>query len=746
MLTAAAVMLVDHFVPLPGLLRLGLLAGWVVLGAATLLVGLLIPLRQRLEPADLAAVIEKKYPELAERLTTTVELAGTTDEFHGSPALIALLVSDTAQRTSRLDFLPAVSGRAALVLGAAALAVFVLALSPAVVWTHEVANLGQRFFFAWNPATWAAPKMAVPYDLDVPTKDIVTARGRPVMFSVRVLPHHDNVALPSRSTLILIDDNGQETRLPMVADHQDAFKLEHKVTRDGRYRIEAGDAVSATYAIEAIVPVELAEDSPRVTITAPRYARETILDEHLLGLVDLSALKHSDVKLDFRFTRPAVAAFAEWTVTEIKEAADGSEPEPKTTTLPLALADDRRSATLVLPAVVSVVHICIVLEAEHGIRTELDAKALTVRVDQPPQVIRFSGKDELKAILPYERLPLEITAGDDIGVAHADLEYRVNNEEVQTEAMTLTGANRQEATAKHLFQLAAKVKEGDEISYRLRIQDNLPVEYGGPQSVYYPAERWLKLKVVKQGVPLREQEIIAQRDDINKRLDALKTELLREQRGVYKVRQESRNHPALPAEQAENIKQLRQDNRANENALHELAREANTTPALERIAEQAENIADREMRQSDAALQDAADKKKESAQRDNEFQTADKALTSAVAKLEALKKANDKLAQDRLDQMKVEMLADREKQLAERAAELAAKDAVRDPAAKQELEKVKREQAEVAAELQRLTEQSEPLRQALDHARAEEAKKLSAHAEELAEAQRELAKAMKETN
>src|SRR5581483_9901187 len=415
------------------------------------------------------------------------------------------------------------------------------------------------------------------------------------------------------------------------------------------------------------------------------------------------------------------------------------------TTLPLVLAEDRRSATLTLPATVTGTY-RIVLEAEHGIRTELDARTLTVRVDQPPQVVKFTGKEELRAILPYERLPLEITAGDDIGVARADLEYRVNGEDVQTEAMTLVGANRQEATAMHVFQLAAKVKEGDEISYRLRIQDNLPAEYGGPHTIYYPADRWLKLKVAKQAAPLRQQEIIAQRDDINKRLDAIKADLLREQRGVYKVRQESRNNPELAAEQANNLKQLQQDNRASENALRELAREAYTAPALERLAEQARNVADREMRQSDTALQNAADKQKGAPQRDNEFQSADKALTAALDKLEAMKKANDKLAQERLDQMKVEMLADREKQLAERAEELAAKDAVRDPTAKQELDKIKREQAEVAAELQRLTEQSEALRQALDQARAEAAKKLAAHAEELAEAQRELAKAMQQTN
>src|SRR5262249_13512395 len=73
LLTGAAAMLADYLLALPALVRLALCAGWFLLGAGTLLVGLVLPLSRRLDAADLAAVVEQKYPELAERLTTTVE-------------------------------------------------------------------------------------------------------------------------------------------------------------------------------------------------------------------------------------------------------------------------------------------------------------------------------------------------------------------------------------------------------------------------------------------------------------------------------------------------------------------------------------------------------------------------------------------------------------------------------------------------------------------------------------------------
>jgi hypothetical protein len=732
LLGGAAALLADYLLTLPTTIRLTLFAGWLALGTATLLAKLVFPLLRRLDPADLAAVVEQQYPQLAERLTTSVELAGTQDELHGSPALIALLVSDTAQQTAHLDFLAAVSARRTIATVVAAATLFVLLLSPAVVWPQATVNLGQRFFCAW-----ITPAKSVPYKLDVPTGNVLTARGQPVVFRVRVQPHYETAPLPKSSVLVLLDAEGQEKRLPMVADRNDSFSLEHKVTHNGSYRVEAGDAVSETYEIKAIVPVELAEDSPIITIAPPTYARETILGESFKGIVDLSALKHSDVKFDLHFTRPAVAAHVEWTVNEIVEAPEGNKAVPRTVTLPLPLSEDRRSATWVLSALASGSY-RLVLEAEHGIRTELDARTLTVRSDQPPQVVKFAGKEELQAILAYDRLPLEIMVGDDVGVACVDLEYTVNNGALKTEALALAGANRQETTAKHVFQLAGKVQEGDDVSYRLRIQDNLPEEYGGPNTIYYPTGRWLSLKIARKATPLREQEIVAQRDDLAKRLEAIRTDLQREQRGIYKMRQESRDIPALTSDQMKDLEKLRQANRATENALHELAREANAVPALERMAGKAQAIADREMRQGDVALRNASSKK-QAAEREAELQNADKSLTSALQKLDELEKTNEKLAQARLDQQKLEALADREKQLASRAAELAAKDPVRDPMAKQETESVKRAQAEVAAELQRLSEQSETLRNALKGASAEQAKMLAEQAKGLAKAQRELA-------
>src|SRR4051794_11736510 len=75
LVTGAAALAADYFLDLSPAVRGGLLAGWAGLGLVVVVCGILVPLSRRLDPAALAAVIEEKYPELGERLTSSVELS-----------------------------------------------------------------------------------------------------------------------------------------------------------------------------------------------------------------------------------------------------------------------------------------------------------------------------------------------------------------------------------------------------------------------------------------------------------------------------------------------------------------------------------------------------------------------------------------------------------------------------------------------------------------------------------------------
>ncbi len=661
---AASAMLADYWLDLPTQTRQIVLVTWLAVMIAWLLRGVIVPLCRRIDAATLAAIIEEKYPELGERLSSTVELVDASEKGHGSPLLIALLLEETAVRSELLDFFSAVPARRTAVLITLAAATLLLIAAPAMFWPQQFQELAQRFFRPWD----------------------ITPIETPV--NIEEIP-----------------------------------------------------------CVPAITPVELAADSPTITVTPPIYARSVKQTETFHGLIDLAPLQYSEIRFDFRFTRPAVAAYLEWTTASGACQRPGvSNQGPDTLRSPLTLSKDRQAASLTIPALRDGKY-RLILEAEQNVRTELPGGTIHVQIDQPPTVQRFTGKAESRSVLPYERLPFEIEAADDIGVASIELEYRVNDGETIRQPLKLAGTGGtgvSPVVARHVFELAGKVQENDRFSYRFRVSDNLPKEYKGPHVIFYPTDHWWTLRILRQGDTLQQKEILAQRDEINRRLQAIRASLQQEKRDVERVKQELRRQEPLPPDPLDSTKQLQRENQANQKSLREAAELAEATPELQPVAELARDVANREMNKSQQALEQTS-RQSAPTERERQFRTADKQLDSAIKRLEELKKTSDRLAQERLNQAKLEMLAQRETHLAEQAAELLGKHPVLDPKARELAEKLKREQAEATGELERLTQQSEPLKQSLQQAQQEEARKLAQRARELAKAQRDLARAEEES-
>ncbi|MFL5241446.1 MAG: hypothetical protein ACJ8FY_05005 [Gemmataceae bacterium] len=725
-LVAGAAVLADAWLELPSAVRVALLATWLGLGIGAAVLGLIVPLVRRLENATLAAMIEDRYPELLERLTSTVELTGPVDIHHGSSRFIDFLVKETDRQTSPLDFVHAVPNRKTGRLALSSLLAVSALLVPAVLWPERSSELAGRFLLPWRDSA-AGPTFA----LAVVPGNTFVGRGQPVTISVDVHAENENVERP-RTCRFVFTKNGEKKSLRMEAERSDRFSLKvprDLIVNDFDYFLEAGPVASSTYHVEVIEPVAMAADSPKLKITSPAYAQATIEGQRQVGLVDLTVLQHSEVVFDCQFTRPALAAYLEWT------PETGSKQ-----ILPLQLSEDRGKGQIAL-AVRSNGAYRLVLEAEHGIRTDLPLHRIETKMDLPPVFDKVSGNNELKMVRAYEPIPVEMTLLDDVGVDAAFVEFTVNGGPAQSEAIVLQGKGTREAAGRHLLSLVNKVQEGDEVRYRLKAVDNrrVPEVNLEPNVAYYPEKSWRILKVARQADPLFQQEIEAQRDAIAKKLEAIKENLKKVERSVYKLRQESKDQTALRPEQSKDLQDASRDNRTIEDALRDLSQETGETQGLEHLADLAQDIADKEMRQSADALRDAGKETKEE-RRDGKFEKSEQQLNSALQKLEALKDANQRLAQQRLDQKKLEMAAERERQLAQKAAELAKKKDA-DPA---NSEQIKREQKEVADEVKQLAEKSEALRNALDAARAEESKSLSDKARALAQAERDLDQAIRD--
>ncbi len=729
--TAGLALLADHWLKLPGVVRFLLLGGW----GALAVFGVVRCIRSLGIQADvdaLAALIENEYPNLAERLSTSVELMEAADKAHGSPALIDLLLKETEIRASKLDFLQAAPERPTYRRALIAAIAVALLLAPAFVWPHSYRIELARLAMPWT-------KPALNYEVVANPAGAAVARASALTLSAVIKATEGYDEIPNSATLVVTDSTGKSDRFAMKCEQPLVYSCRlSRVLQDFHYHIEAGEAATAEFQVTAVDPVQLVADSPKITVTPPAYARKNVETKTVIGLTDFSALQFGDMVFEFRFSRPAISAKLNW-------MPDRREETPKEP-FELALSADRQSGRFEMPVRGSG-RLALVLEAEHGITTELPPLSINVITDRAPAFVKVGGiSDQLRTVSMAETVPLDITATDDLEVATADVEYRVNEGPIQVERIALDGLGTPQAAGKHLLKLAGKVKEGDTFQYRLRITDNrnVPEEKLKPNVAYMPDNKpWMTFKIARNAEPLKKQEILAQRDDIRKRLEALINDLKLEQRAVIKHQMElkqqielRRNPPLTPADEEE-LRDLRRAHLDHVRTLRDLARDASAAQGLQSLANRLQDVADQEMQNTTTALQATEKAKSNASVRAQELTNAADQIDSAINRLEGLKKTNDQIAQQRLDQMKLDELAEKQRQLAEKTAEET------DPKKAKELA---REQKQIAEELKRLTEQSQPLRQSVEEAQAEKNRELAEKARELADQQRELAKSMEESS
>src|SRR5262249_10706976 len=76
-LFAAVAFAADAWLDLPAGIRAALLGSWIAVGTSIGVFGLIVPLFRRIDRDALAAVVEQRYGDLGERLTSSVELTGS---------------------------------------------------------------------------------------------------------------------------------------------------------------------------------------------------------------------------------------------------------------------------------------------------------------------------------------------------------------------------------------------------------------------------------------------------------------------------------------------------------------------------------------------------------------------------------------------------------------------------------------------------------------------------------------------
>src|SRR5262249_32661840 len=189
------------------------------------------------------------------------------------------------------------------------------------------ADFAGRFFTPWAPPQ--------PFEMHVTPGSAAAGKGRPLTLTVQLVPNRHTRSLPDQCVLLYREGDNPEKRLPLTQIDARTFSFTvSQVQGDFAYQIEAGPVVSEVFDIQVIEPVELAAQSPRITVMPPAYANPKVHPAKTPAtLADAAVLEFGGVRLDFRFTRPAVSG-----VVHLQAKGTG-----KSWDVPLSWPTDRQS-------------------------------------------------------------------------------------------------------------------------------------------------------------------------------------------------------------------------------------------------------------------------------------------------------------------------------------------------------------------------------------------------------------------
>jgi hypothetical protein len=273
------------------------------------------------------------------------------------------------------------------------------------------------------------------------------------------------------------------------------------------------------------------------------------------------------------------------------------------------------------------------------------------------------------------------------------------------------------------------LKAGDVVRYKVRVADNRPAPRG-PNVAWSDGRR---LTIVEQAEPLRARRAEAGRKAIQEELDALKkaaaenrqaTELLR-----YAADAAQRGNGTFDGDRVRELARREADARDLVDGLNRLARRLDDEPAYRPLARPARQVADVEAEAARAAL-DQARQDDDPARRFADLRLADARLGAVALRLEDLQRDLDALAGRDAQLRRLQSLADRQGEVADRAV---GDEQHPDRAG---LDRLAADQNAVRNELDALLKASPELRAEVLAAEADRAEALARRARALADRQR----------
>ena len=402
---------IDYWWELPRILRIVALSV-VAIGSLIVAVMLSVQSVRRWKRQATAAAIEQVFPQLGQRIRTTVQYGElSTGQIEGegvATTLVGALEADTVRRAEPLP-LDAVVPWKSLALASLLAAVVGLGLAGASALDWEWRAAAQRAFLGEEPYT----------KITVDPGNMTLKEGDSSVVHVTIEGRIDKqMSFWTRRT---DERDAQWSAEPLDAEYAQSrdertLVFEHaldRVKHPLEYRVSAGSTRSETYRIEVLYPLKIARIEAR--LQAPEY---TGLEEQTVEGGNLTGLAGTQVKLTIELDRQPKEAWL--ALTDMADARDA-----KPTKLPLTIDGKILSASLELSSDKTY---SVVAKAADGMELPENKHRIRVRQDEPPQVW-FESPAEALEVHSLVELLMRIRMSDDFGLSRAGIMFEVNNEE-----------------------------------------------------------------------------------------------------------------------------------------------------------------------------------------------------------------------------------------------------------------------------------------------------------------------------
>jgi hypothetical protein len=439
-------------------------ANWAmvgVIGVALAIRQIVVERRAAFNRLDTAAEIESAFPDLGQRVCTTLEYAEPTPSTMPAwPSLVRALATDTEQRTVSLDFTQVIPWRRLRWPAAAAIclaAFFVLAI---IIWP-SARTAAMRLFLLpvhYTQLQVEPGDLSVKFDHDATIRAIISGRAVKKAELLTRKAGSDN----PWTAVSLGPDDPKETDL-LGGTLETSIKKCHD---DLEYMVTADAVESETYRLTVMHPLLLKQTE--ASIVPPAYTRQKTTT---VKAGDFQVIEGSAVHFRFELDRPAQSGW----LRLIPRGKAAAEAVP-----PVALGMQGKAMVCTVTNVTKDIDYEIQAEAADGMKLDPRRFHISVQPDAKPTVHIVKPTSVIE-VLPTTEVTVQVDAKDDFGLTKVGIVYRIGDGPKET--LRLDEDPKQPVSLTSLAILYLEEHElnyQDAIVYYAFVEDNYP---SGPHRV-----------------------------------------------------------------------------------------------------------------------------------------------------------------------------------------------------------------------------------------------------------------------